>query len=422
MSDLLRKNGGTGRFPDDDWREILHANGFFPSGVREEVWRSPRSGVKVKIDADRGTGEPYYQVLTEDGTRSAKWSDAEALKSIVEPKEGIPPEPPQPSPEEAKRNDDEFLRSVGIGVVGRWRDARKLAGRPPRFSFAVPTRAAGPVAFHLAKAGLKDFDVTHYEEDEFSVFEFPTEPEMHVAEEIVKAEYADQIKARKGLWGMWAETHDPAQGSERGLHPQKQYLSSAEQEPPRSQGKLAGQWGDRSYDSDNVHDILDKHRPQDARGLGFDEPVPDEQLSTLLGELDAMGGGDDPDHYLGVVVFLVTHGSDVPKPYRDRARQIAFALARDEEYLDEWRNPDLRRAELENEIELLEGLSKTAEEKKPYEAADEDLPEGFFSDKPFEQQRREKEPAWEPGYRKLPKPKSALLAPDLEGWPQGFDD
>jgi hypothetical protein len=162
-------------------------------------------------------------------------------------------------------------------IVGRWRTARKLAGKSPRFSFTVPMKAAGPVAFHLAKAGMKDFDVAHYEEDELSVFEFPTEPEMHVAEEIVKAEYADQITARKGLWSMWAETQgDPTQ-------------------------------------------------------------------------------------------------------------------------------------------------TAAVEEKKPYEATDDDLPEEFFSDKPFEQQRREKEPTWEPDYtNRLPKTKSALLAPNLKGWPQGF--
>jgi hypothetical protein len=87
MSDLLRKNGDSRKFPDDDWREILNVNGFAPSGVREEVWRSPHSDLKVMIDVDRDTEEPYYQVITEDGHRSAKWTDAEALKSIVEPKE-----------------------------------------------------------------------------------------------------------------------------------------------------------------------------------------------------------------------------------------------------------------------------------------------------------------------------------------------
>jgi hypothetical protein len=282
MSDLFEKKGDAGKFPDDDWREILGANGFAPSGATEEVWRSPHSDLKVKIDVDRDTEEPYYQVITEDGHSSAKWTDTEALKTIVEPKE---PEPPKLSPEDEKKGDDAFLKSMGI--IGHQRTSKKFAGRPPRFSFAVPTQAAGPIAFHLAKAGMKDFEVEHFEDDEFSVFEFLNEPEMHVAEEIVKTEYADQIRSHKGLWGMWAETHDPTQvKSERELHPSKQYLSSVE-------------------------------------------------------------------------------------------------------------------------------------EKKPVEITEDDLPEGFFSDKPFEQQRREKDPTWEPNYKKLPRPTAALLAPNLKGWPKG---
>jgi hypothetical protein len=416
MSDLLKKADQPGSYPDDAWREILHANGFTPSGVSEEVWRSPHSGVKVKIDVDRETEEPYYQVITEDGTSSGHWTDPEALKTIVEPKEAEEPQPMKLSPEDEKKFDDDFMRDMKI--VGHQRTSNKFAGRPPRFSFAVPMQAAATVAFHLAKAGMKDFDVEHFKEDEFSVFNFSNEPEMHVAEEIVKTEYADQIRSRKGLWGMWAETHDPTQPSEQKLHQQK-YVASVEQDSAwetRSQGKYAGQWGDKSYDSDAVHDILDKHRPQDVRGLGFDEAVPDERLSLILKELDGMAGSDNPDHYLGIVVFLVTHGSNVPKLYRERARQIAFALVQDEEYLNEWQNPDLRQVELENEIELLEGDAKTAEEKPPVEITDEDLPEGFFSDKSFEEQRRERgEASWEHPYSPRFRPTAGIHPDDLKG-------
>src|SRR5271168_3865486 len=99
------------KFPDDEWREILEASGFTPSGATEEVWRSPYSGLKVRIDVNRETEEPYYQVITEDGTRSAKWSDSDTLKKIIEPKE---PEPPKLTPEEEKEGDEKFLRSMGI--------------------------------------------------------------------------------------------------------------------------------------------------------------------------------------------------------------------------------------------------------------------------------------------------------------------
>src|SRR5271154_2556517 len=89
-----------GRFPDDEWREILEANGFLPSGAREEVWRN--GNVAVKIDVNRETQEPYYQVGATRGT------DSEELKNL------ITKEPEPSAPEEVKRKDDEFLKSMGI--------------------------------------------------------------------------------------------------------------------------------------------------------------------------------------------------------------------------------------------------------------------------------------------------------------------
>src|SRR5277367_2099455 len=288
------------RFPDDAWREILDANGFFPSGATEEVWRSPSGGIKVKNNVNRETDEPYYEVITEDGT--AQGTDAEELKSLIVPKEQ---EPTPLTPEEIKEGDEKFLKSMGI--IGTVHTEKKMAGRPPRFSFSVPMQAAGNVAFYLAKSGMKDFDVAHYEEDDFSMFTFPSEPEMHVAEEIVRAEFAEQISARKGLWGQWADKgEDPfALKSEKDLQSPKQYVAGW---MAREQGKVAGQWGERSFDSDQVHDVLDKYRNADTRNLSFDNPVPQDKLFALLKELD----GVDEDTYLGVIVFLVTHGSNVP--------------------------------------------------------------------------------------------------------------
>lgn len=376
-----------GEFLDDEWRQILEDSGFAPSGATEEVWRSPDSDLAVRIDVDREADEPYYQIVSEGGGFSMKDSDSERLRKML-----LPPEPPKPSPEEEAEKDREFLKSMGI--VGG-----KSAGRPPRFSFSVPMKSSGPVAFQLAKAGVDSFDAANDEKGGLTVFTFPTEPEMHVAEDIVKEEFADQIAARKGLWSAWspasapvvAARHEhapPALGQEPFIAgpdawcrhhgtkkttcaecgtpycPRCQRKRKAKRGEPakqasaflaREMGKVAGQWGDRSWDSDRVHDVLDKHRPgQDAGGKGFDQPVPDEQLPLVLKELDGMTGGQ-PDLFLGVVAFLASHGSDVPKLYRDRARQIAFALAQDEGYLGEWKDPGSRRAELENEIELLEG-------------------------------------------------------------------
>ena len=100
------------RFPDDAWREILDANGFFPSGATEEVWRSPSGGIKVKIDVNRETDEPYYEVVTENGNPT-QGTDAEELKSLIVPKE---PEPlafaPPASPTSPSRLNVPSLRSI----------------------------------------------------------------------------------------------------------------------------------------------------------------------------------------------------------------------------------------------------------------------------------------------------------------------
>lgn len=245
-----------------------------------------------------------------------------------------------------------------MDIVGSQRTEQKMAGKPPRFSFAVPTKAAGHVAFQLAKAGMKDFEVVHFEEDETSIFAFQNEPEMHVAEEIVKAEFADQISAGKGMWQTWApQAEDPgAIKGERELEPPRRYVSSDQEAwEAREAGKVAGQWGDRSYDSDTVHDVLDNHRPKGPDTDGFDERLPEGAMDGVLAELQ----NADDDTYLGTIVWMVSHGDAVPAMYRERARQIAFAMVQNDAYLKEWKNPASRKAELEEEIELLEvGTSK----------------------------------------------------------------
>jgi hypothetical protein len=374
MADLLKK-GGNQRYPDDEWRNILEANGFHPSGAVEEVWRSPYSDIKVKIDVDREVGEPYYQIIDEGGLRGVKQSDSEVLKGFVEPKE---PEPM--STEEAAKYDDQFMKDLKI--VGSQRTESKFAGRPPRFSFAVPMQAAGVVAFHLTKAGLKDFEVTHYKEDDFSIFEFPTEPEMHVGEEIIKAEFADQISARKGLWGQWAEQpRDPTEIRGEHENEKHQYVASYEKLVylARQAGKVAGQWGDRSYDSDQVHDVLDKYRRTGANTEGFDEPLPEGVETDVLKSME----NAEPETYLGVVVWMVSHGDTVPQVYRERARQIAFALVQDERYLASWKDPASRKAELEEEIELLEGPDKIASYLGRKRASDEYQIDGHYRRNPI---------------------------------------
>jgi 8-oxo-dGTP pyrophosphatase MutT (NUDIX family) len=136
--------------------------------------------------------------------------------------------------------------------------------------------------------------------------------------------------------------------------------------------KRAGQWGLRSYDSDTVHDILDRHRPgyDDVEGtrehLGFDEPVPPENLPAILAEIDGLSNTpDDMQNFVGVVVFLVEHGSDVPEEYRLRAAALGEELLGNTEEGNPgeesergwklWKDPEGRKRQLQGEVALLSG-------------------------------------------------------------------
>lgn len=118
--------------------------------------------------------------------------------------------------------------SPGVGrPVASLRSEKKLSGKAVNFSFVVPLSATGLVAFQLAKAGMKDFEVINYEQDEATMFVFRNEPEMHVAEEIIRAEFADQIGRRKGKWSLWApEQKDPSLLPE--MNKNQQHLLSSE--------------------------------------------------------------------------------------------------------------------------------------------------------------------------------------------------
>jgi hypothetical protein len=417
------------RFIDDEWRELLSAQGWeVRTNDEEEMWGHPDTDTEVIIGVNE-SHEPEWSfwvndVFVEEG------QDTTALLGLITG-DSIEVEPKQQKPEpenfaegevpEYELADKRQLKSWG--VIGRQRTEKgKSAGRAPRFSFAVPAEAAGKVAFFLAKAGMKDFEVVNFEEDSTSIFAFTNEPELHVAEEIVRAEFNDQIGSEKGMWKTWAPQSadpslvNPTHGQQQMVSADKtaedpnSYLRGKQHSGPQAvpsryeralemaldgldilaevgpstdikgcasmsagdlrqfaedhaQGKartfasehFAGQWGERSYEGDAVHDVLDRHRDSQ----GFDTPVPDENLPALLQELD---GGMEDDVYLGVVVFLVTHGSKVPQAVRQNAAMAVTELMGDEEYLGTWQNPKLRKVELERELDILRG-GKTADDK-----------------------------------------------------------
>ena len=88
--------------------------------------------------------------------------------------------------------------------------------------------------------------------------------------------------------------------------------------------------------------------------------MPPEKLPVILNKLKDMeeGVGDDDAHYLGVVVFLLTHGSDVPEEYRKHAEGIADRMLGDEEYMLQWKDPVARRNAVARELKLLHRLSR----------------------------------------------------------------
>src|SRR5580658_9383205 len=148
-------------------------------------------------------------------------SQLASIKESIEPKEEIKWEGDVP---QFSESDMDFFKDFKIKgkLIAKVR-VEKTAGRAPNFGFAVPMKSAGAVAFHLAKAGMKDFEVIHYEDDESSVFAFTNEPEMHLGEEIVRAEFEQQIASRKGMWGAWQRSkhqdEDPSLvKSEQELH------------------------------------------------------------------------------------------------------------------------------------------------------------------------------------------------------------
>jgi hypothetical protein len=426
------------RFIDDEWRELLTAQGWQAQmieddGEVEELWSHPDTDTEVTISVNEKQ-EPEWaffvnDIFVEDG------QDTTALLGLITG-DSIEVEPKQQKPEPRNFAEGEVpdmdiadkhqLKSWG--VIGRQRTVKgKSAGRAPRFSFAVPAEAAGKVAFHLAKAGMRDFEVVNFEEDQTSIFAFTNEPELHVAEEIVRAEFNDQIAGAKGMWRTWSpQAPDPSEMPERGAGDSREkftaskkrayddpneYLRGSKVTGPQlvqsrynnalevaldaldtlaeigpsqdikgcaqmsaadlrqfaqdaaagkartfaSGEKVAGQWGERSYDGDQVHDVLDQFRES---GNGFDNPIPQENLQELLSSLDGLSD----DVYLGVVVFLVTHGSKVPSVVRQNAAMAVTELMGDEEYLAEWSNPKARLAEMEKELDILRG-GKTADDK-----------------------------------------------------------
>lgn len=246
--------------------EYMHPNG---SGIvyDKNGWTASANGREIDFGSD-----------PKDLAQALARTQGEPTKSY--PEGYVPP---------ISEGDKMSLR--GLGVVSKLiARKRKDAGRPPRFSFAVPFDAADKVAFHLAKAGMDDFDVLEVAQE--ALFVFKNEPELQVAEEIVKDEFAAQI-AGKGEWKMWTKPQeDPSAVTEIEM----------QGKPMMSSDKTADEYDpDRELEEEGRQD-RELHEEMAQHETGFDEAVKEAldalyklyniESSTDIMELARMTAGD----------------------------------------------------------------------------------------------------------------------------------
>ena len=281
-----------------------------------EVWRNPDNpdsmfliaanpnGVQWSLFVNNtvvalgdNTDKLFSALESTDQPSTSDWAD---WAKGVAPKEEIKWEGEVPkfdSEEDKKFMKDFEIRGSRIAKVTKG----KTGGRSPNFSFAVPLKAAGAVAFHLAKAGMKDFEVVHSEDGDSSVFAFTNEPEMHLGEEIVRAQFADQIMGHKGMWGAWSPSakmeEDPSLvKSEQELHAPTAGKTADDVESER-------EMRDRMVEEDEGRQDKELHEDPNSylRGKQFSGPqaVPSryeealEQALSALEVLAEIGPSDD---------------------------------------------------------------------------------------------------------------------------------
>lgn len=265
---------------DVAYQRLLKDYGYQPAG------ETALGG--VEYSAENGSGVVYDKngwTATADGKEVDFGSGPNDLEKFLSQSHGAPTKQyPEGYVPPMSEGDKVSLR--GLGVVSKL-IARKLktSGRPPRFSFSVPAEAADKVAFHLAKAGMDDFDVLEMGQQE-SLFVFKNEPELHVAEEIVKSEFADQITHRKGAWSMWApQQEDPSQVTE--IEMEGKPMMSSDKTADLTQEDLDRMYAEsqQSYDPDREleeegRQDRELHEEMAQRETGFDQAV-EEALNAL---------------------------------------------------------------------------------------------------------------------------------------------
>jgi hypothetical protein len=267
-----------------DMTNVLKEHGYKPMGETPMGGLEfvNDAGLRVVVDKDGWTQESSIE--GEHLQTLDFGSNPKDLQEVLTKQHGKPTKPyPEGYVPPIHEGDKMSLR--GLGVIGRVIARKsssdpKRAGRPPRFQFAVPMSAGDKVAFHLAKAGMDDFDVLEVGSE--ALFVFKNEPELHVAEDIVKETFAEQIASRKGEWGLWAPPQqDPSAVNEIEM----------QGKPMMSSDKVAD-----DYDPDRELEVegqQDRELHEEMQRDGFDEAVRDalsamERLYNIESSTDIM--------------------------------------------------------------------------------------------------------------------------------------
>jgi len=223
-SSLLKKGYG---LTNEGQKDAVCPNCHQPIGEGEMV-NYTQSGMEAHVNCPPATGQ-------QPGQQAPGWQSRLNLPAGYKP-------PAQAQPAPAKRPG---MISPNVGrpqasLIARINNIERKTSAfgetsHHHFSFEVPMKAGGTVAFHLAKAGLDNFEANNYREEGTTEFAFQTEPEMHIAEEIVRAEFAREIEGKHGGWGSWApKMEDPS--AVKPMNEVEQHLMSSEKtaEDPNS--------------------------------------------------------------------------------------------------------------------------------------------------------------------------------------------
>ena len=284
---------------DVAFQRVLKEFGYTPAG------ETPMGAVEYTYGDSAVFYDSQGWTATKNGKEVDFGSTDKDLKQFLSAQHG---EPTQSYPEGyvPPMSMDDKARLRGLGVIGKL-VAQKNAGRPGRFSFAVPSDAADKVAFHLAQAGMEDFKVN--DDMMEATFTFQTEPEMQVAEDLVKETFADQI-ARQKNWKSWAPTpQDPSRMEE----------IDTQQKPMMSSAKTA----EEPYDTLEQEGRQDKELSESMANQPFDDAV----AKVLEGCYQLYNIESSPDI---MELARMTAGDlrQFVKEYKEgRARKFSFATA-----------------------------------------------------------------------------------------------